>query len=800
MHSHPTTSEAQVYGFLSGGGEMGHLTREFDWGSTAVGTPEHWPQSLRTILSALLHSKFPMVLFWGPELLSFYNDAFRPSLGQNGKHPSILGQRAEKAWAEIWDLIKPLIDQVLAGGEATWSEDQLIPIYRNGKIEDVYWTFSYSPAYDETGRPAGVLVTCNETTEKVLNLLRLKESKDELAFAVEAAELGAWDYNPLTGKFSANHRLKEWFGLTSEENIDLQLALDAIVEEDRLRVARAIQQALEYSSGGLYDISYSIVSKLTGRKRIVQAKGLAAFNDEKQAFRLNGTLQDITTQMITAKELKESGQRFQAAVKAVQGIVWTNNAEGRMEGEQQAWASLTGQTYEQYQDYGWAQAVHPDDAQPTIDAWNKAVAQRKTFNFEHRVKMKDGNWGRFSVQAVPILDHEGKIREWVGVHTDITEQRRTEEILQESESRFRTLAETLPQLVWMTDNNGLQLFASSRWKEYSGIEPTGMETWQQIIHPDDLEQIGRQWADSMNYKTVYRSEARLRAVTGHYRWHYVQGEPIRNDKGEVIKWIGSWTDIHDQKESEQELEALVAQRTADLARSNEDLEQFAHVASHDLKEPVRKIRLFAGRMQEELKDELPERGKAYLGRINVAAERMLNMIEGVLAYSSNDRSQEKIEKLHLQDIVQDIKTDLDMLFHQKRAQLFFQDLPVLEGAKVLIYQLFYNLINNSLKFVRPDTLPEIRISSSKLSIGGREYVKILVSDNGIGFRQENAGKIFDSFARLHSKDKYEGTGLGLALCRKIVLRHHGTIEARGELNTGALFEVTLPVIQTNKSL
>ena len=159
--------------FLSRGGEMGRLTREKDWSSTPLGTPQDWPQSLRTTLSILLNSKFPMFLFWGKDLTCFYNDAYRPSLVKEGKHPSILGTKGEDAWPEIWHILKPLIDQVLAGGEATWSEDQLVPIYRNGKLEDVFWTFSYSPVNDESGHPAGVFVNCSETTDKIIALSRI---------------------------------------------------------------------------------------------------------------------------------------------------------------------------------------------------------------------------------------------------------------------------------------------------------------------------------------------------------------------------------------------------------------------------------------------------------------------------------------------------------------------------------------------------------------------------------------------------------------------------------------------------
>lgn len=173
------TLSSQKYQFLSGGGEMGALMRAKNWSDTPVGAPDHWPQSLRTALSIILHAKFPMFLWWGPELACFYNDAYRPSLGNEGKHPGILGEPAEQAWTEIWHIIKPLIDQVLAGGEAPYFEDTLIPIYRNGKIEDVYWTFSYSAVNDESGKPAGVFVTCVETTDKIVNARQVEHGEQK---------------------------------------------------------------------------------------------------------------------------------------------------------------------------------------------------------------------------------------------------------------------------------------------------------------------------------------------------------------------------------------------------------------------------------------------------------------------------------------------------------------------------------------------------------------------------------------------------------------------------------------------
>ncbi|HVZ56480.1 MAG TPA: ATP-binding protein [Chitinophagaceae bacterium] len=150
--------------FLEGGGETGALIRSIDWKEHPLGPVDQWPPGLRTVLGMVLTSRFPMFLFWGPDLFCFYNDAYRPSLGKEGKHPQAMGQPGARVWAEIWPAIKPQIDQVMQGGQATWHEEQFLPIYRNNQLDDAYWTYSYSPVRDETGCVSGVLVTCQETT------------------------------------------------------------------------------------------------------------------------------------------------------------------------------------------------------------------------------------------------------------------------------------------------------------------------------------------------------------------------------------------------------------------------------------------------------------------------------------------------------------------------------------------------------------------------------------------------------------------------------------------------------------
>lgn len=244
----------------------------------------------------------------------------------------------------------------------------------------------------------------------------------------------------------------------------------------------------------------------------------------------------------------------------------------------------------------------------------------------------------------------------------------------------------------------------------------------------------------------------------------------------------------------------LSQLNLSLQRSNEDLQQFAHVASHDLKEPIRKIRTFGSRLQDEYGQLLPEKANVFLDKIHNATERMFSMIDGVLAYSMLNSSDQPIGPVDLNEIFRHIESDLEILIAQKKAVIRRGRLPIFEGASVLIYQLFYNLLNNALKFSKPDTPAMIHVSSLITGPADEQMAEIGIADNGIGFDQQHAAVIFDTFARLHSKDKYEGTGLGLALCKRIVMRHHGTITATGTKDKGAVFTVRLPMKQTSDNL
>ena len=237
-----------------------------------------------------------------------------------------------------------------------------------------------------------------------------------------------------------------------------------------------------------------------------------------------------------------------------------------------------------------------------------------------------------------------------------------------------------------------------------------------------------------------------------------------------------------------------------LQQSNQELQQFAHVASHDLREPLRKIKTYTGRLQQDTHNQLSEKSRLFLDKIVSASDRMFMMIEGVLNYSVLNASEQRIEPVDLDATMNNIESDLEIPINQKNAMIERENLPIIEGSSVLLYQVLYNLVNNSLKFSRPGLAPYIKVGCSQIIIEGQDWVQIKVEDNGIGFENEFAEKIFESFARLNSKDQFEGTGLGLALCKRIAERHGGHIEASGVPGKGAQFTVSLPKHQSRSSI
>ena len=927
--------------FLRGGGEMGELTRSYDWSDTVLGTPDSWPQSLRTTLSIILNSRFPMFLFWGPELICFYNDAYRPSLGKDGKHPHALGKPAEEVWGEIWDAIKPLIDQVLAGGEATWSEDQLLPIYRNGKLEDVYWTFSYSPVNDESGTPAGVFVTCTETTDKVLTLKKLEESNDQLAFAIDSAELGTFDLNPATNSFVANDRMRNWFGIQGQE-IELSSALKVIAPYDRQRVEDAIAQALDYSTGGFFDIVYTLISADGQSERVVRAKGRAWFNSKNEAYRFNGTLMDLTEAVQARMKVQESDRRMRLiiaeapisigifkgpdyvveiannralelwgrteeqvmnkpilevmpelipqGIKALLDDVYLNGrpfsatelpvqlmrrgqmetayvnfsyqplyvGEGQIDGIMAVGVEVTDQVLAhkkieaneeklsiviEASELGmWEidlrtraitssprfreilglsdnetltlddtrRQLHPDDVDRREESYRRAY-ETGILEFTGRIYWPDGSLHWVQSKGKVFFDVQNLPYYLVGTIRDFTDEKMQQEVLLKNEEKFRLLADSMPQHIWTSDTEGNLNYFNQSVFSYSGLTPEDIsrDGWIQIVHPDDRDENIREWMKSITNGTDFNFEHRFRRHDGEYRWQLSRAIPQRDAAGNIQMWVGTSTDIQDNKMFTDELEEQVYARTLELEEKNielvhmnAELQSFAYVSSHDLQEPLRKIQTFSSLVVDKEEQNLSELGKDYFRRMREAANRMQRLIEDLLAYSRTSSIDRVFEQTDLNKIVSDVLYTLKEKIDEKQAKVVASELPHLKVIPFQFNQLLQNIISNALKFSDPARPPVITISSEEVAAKATgiprlgttgNYIHITITDNGIGFEPEYKDRIFEVFQKLHGSSEFHGTGIGLAIVKKIVEHHGGHISASGALNEGATFNIYLPV-------
>ena len=798
--------------FMRGGGEMGALIRAKDWSETPMGNPEDWSESLRTMIAVMLENPFGMCIVWGREYIQLYNDGYQSILGTT-KHPQALGSSIRETFSEIWHIIEPILEDSM-NGKAVGHTDFMLPLNRNGLVEECYFDFSCSPIRKSDGEVGGVLVTVIETTNKRKSEDAVKQSEQRFKNLVRDATAAIV---VLTGPEMKVEIVNEAYGrlisLKPDELLGKPL-FNMIPEaaEYYLPVLEKVRQTGEMVQ--LHDSPYAVTVNEKRIEGFLQVVYQPYRDKEGNIVGVMAILQDVTEAVLARKKIEQSEQRFQAAIKAVQGVLWTNNGQGEMEGEQLGWAALTGQMYEEYQGYGWSNSIHPEDAQPTIDAWNEAVRERKPFIFEHRVKTKNGQWRNFSIRAIPLLDAEGNLHQWVGVHTDVTEQKEAEEKIKKSEQKFRLLADSMPQHIWTSDSEGNVNYFNQSIFDYSGLtmeQINGRNGWIQIVHPEDREENIKKWTDSIITGKDFLVEHRFRRHDGVYRWQLSRAIPQRDNNGNIQMWVGTSTDIQDQKTFATELERQVEERTKELGRKNHELEKmnkelesFVYISSHDLQEPLRKIQTFASYISEREVKNLSEIGKDYFDRMFKSAQRMQILIQDLLAYSRTNSTELNFENIDLNKIIDDIKDELKDELKEKNATIETNQLCEAYIIPFQFRQLMNNLIINSLKFSIPENPPHIRIKceiANGLAFNNvellpqKQYCRITVSDNGIGFEPQYSEKIFELFKRLHGKNEYKGTGIGLAIVKKIVDNHNGVIVANGKPNEGATFDIYIPTKQ-----
>ncbi len=417
------------------------------------------------------------------------------------------------------------------------------------------------------------------------------------------------------------------------------------------------------------------------------------------------------------------------------------------------------------------------------------------FRKEYPAMIDRHNTGRmetawFNFIYAPYFDASGKVEGTIFYGEDVTEQVLARKVVEEGAERFHFMANAMPQKVWTANAEGNVDYFNGKWLEYTGLTFEELKDWgwKKVIHPDDWEENERVWLHSLKTGVDFELEHRFRRKDGEYRWHLSRGLVQKNEKGEISIWIGTNTDIHDQRIVQEKL----LQARADLRKSNEelkkrnnDLDNFIYTASHDLKSPISNMEGLINLLMAGLELKVSEKEKLMLEMMEKSIFRLRKTISDLAEITKVQKGEEEPEEeVFLAEILDDIKSDLSDEIERTGAKIKETiSVPSVIYAKNSLRSILYNLFSNALKYRAEDRPPEVEIRAERVTGG----VALWVADNGIGLSEQQLPKLFTMFRRLHTH--VEGTGIGLYIVKRIVENSGGNIEVSSELNKGTSFKV-----------
>ena len=784
--------------FLDAPGDVAALMRAHDWHDSPLGPPSRWPQSLRSVVSLMLLSKFPMFVAWGPSLGLLYNDPYAEILGI--KHPDALGRPFEAVWSEIWDDIEPLAQRALAG-EAVFMENLPLTMRRKGFDEPTWFTFSYSPVLDEHGDVAGMYCACTETTATVTadrtrraqmqRLTSLFEQAPGL-FAVTHGREHVYEIaNPAYLEFVG--RSSSIIGLTVREalpELDQRFIdeLTRVYDTGEPFIGRRIPIGLRRSDAGMENRIVDFVFQ-----PIVDDAGRV------DGIFIQGT--DMTEHALAERAAQTERQRLEATIESLPSGVALADPDGTVTrvnvAHREIWGlpALPGAGHEQREWRGWwADGSSRDGERVGEGDWALARALRGETVRGDIVEIEpfdDHPRRTLLLQAMPVRLDDGELAGAVVAQTDISDRVRAEAELRASEARFRTIADAMPQMVWSTLPDGYHDYYNRQWYAYTGLPEgaTNGHHWADVLHPDDRDEAWRCWRRSLESGDDYEVQYRLRHRSGEYRWVLGRALPVRDERDAIIRWMGTCTDIHEQRLSREALERSErALREADRRK-----DEFLAMLAHELRNPLAPISTAS---QLLLLSSDPVRVRAAGEVIGRQVRHMTELVDDLLDVSRVTRGLVQLEmetvdlKAVLTGAVEQVRPLIDARRHALRTRLPAGSLWV-RGDRTRLTQIVSNLLNNAAKYT-----PE----GGEITLDARAedgQVVVHVHDNGQGIEPGLLPQIFDLFTQAErSPDRAQGgLGIGLALVRSLVALHGGAISAdsagRGR---GATFTVRLPQV------
>lgn len=620
----------------------------------------------------------------------------------------------------------------------------------------------------------------------------LKESEKRLKIALSAGGMGVWEWKIVTDNLFWSSECYEIIG-RSEPVASLKDFTDLLYPEDFDLVMNLVRNAIETRKP--LNVEFRIINPNDEIKWLASF-GQAEYDDNGDPQTFIGTVQDITERKKSEESLRESEEKFRALVQATTQFVWSANSNLVTDVFPDWWTELTGQKIENTRNWGWLEALHPEDREPTQKIWKNAQTQKSLFNTILRIKTKNGGYRFFAARGVPIFNQSGNLVRWIGALTDITERTLSEEELKQSERRFRSLVSATAQIVWIADTDGMLLSALT--PNGDSIEGTGAninEDWISRIHPDDKERVLAEFSKAVKNKNDYHCEYQMFYTDDQYHHFIARGIPVFEKNGKVQEWVGTLTDVTENKISEIELQKKEEQ--LQQAQKLETVGRLAGGIAHDFNNMLTVINGYSDLLLRGLNSNDPMRQK--VEEIKTAGERAAELTNQLLAFSR--RSILKTKVLDVNQIVSDTTIMIRRLIGEDIQVIKDLDLSLnkIEADSGQLAQIIMNLVINS-----RDAMPQGGIISIKTAniflnedfvnqnIGTKvgDYILLEISDTGIGMDDEVKSHIFEPF--FTTKEVGQGTGLGLSTVYGIVTQFGGHIIVQSEINKGTSFRIYLP--------
>ena len=507
---------------------------------------------------------------------------------------------------------------------------------------------------------------------------------------------------------------------------------------------------------------------------------------------------DITDRKRAEEALRASEERLRLITNLVPHGIFAKDAAGRYIFANRALADgcglpveeILGKTdFDLVSDRAQAEAYMAGDRAVIESGVAKFIAEEPNTDLSGRTRF-------LQTTKIPFTVPETGESAVMGVWVDITERKLAKQKLEESEQRFQTMANSMSQLAWIARGNGFIEWYNQRWYDYTGTTPEAMEGWgwQSVHDAEKLPAVMERWTESIAAGEAFEMEFPLRGADGKFRRFLTRALPFKDAAGRVMRWFGTNTDVDELKRAEDEirrlnteLEQRVVERTAQLEVANKELEAFSYSVSHDLRAPLRAMDGFSQALIEECGEQLPAEGKRYLRTIREGARRMGALIADLLAFSRLSRIPLTKRKVDAGKLVQEVLADLAAEQKGRQIDLRTGKLPACLGDPALLRQVWANLLSNAFKYSANRKPAVIEIGCTREPEGNVYFVR----DNGAGFDMRYADKLFGVFQRLHRAEDYEGTGVGLAIVRRVIHRHGGRVWAEAEVDRGATFYFTL---------